>query len=166
MTNGTGDGGPGTPSSDSDGPFLVDAMCGTLATYLRVCGYDAAYALDRGVEADDEVLAVAETEGRTLLTRDAALAERAGDRGVLLGSRDVTDQLRELVEAGVTLSVADRPSRCGDCNGRLERVSSDASTPAYAPGPETTPQWRCRRCGRHFWKGSHYERMEETLSEL
>jgi uncharacterized protein with PIN domain len=146
-------------------PFLVDAMCGTLATYLRFCGYDAAYALDRGVEADDEVLALAEAEDRTLVTRDAALAERAGDRGLLLTSRDVADQLTELAEAGLDLSVADRPSRCGDCNGPLEPVPADASTPAYAPDPETTPQWRCRRCGRHFWKGSHYERVAETLSE-
>jgi len=147
-------------------PFLVDAMCGTLATYLRFCGYDAAYALDRGVEADDELLALAEAEDRTLLTRDAALADRAGDRGLLLTSRDVTDQLVELAEAGVDLSVADRPSRCGDCNGPLEPVPTDASTPAYAPDPETTAQWRCQRCGRHFWKGSHYERVEETLSGL
>ena len=29
--------------------LLVDVMCGTLATYLRMCGYDAAYALDLDV---------------------------------------------------------------------------------------------------------------------
>lgn len=33
--------------------FLLDAMLGTLTTYLRMCGYDAAYALDHEIEADD-----------------------------------------------------------------------------------------------------------------
>ncbi|TKX52332.1 hypothetical protein EXE45_19560, partial [Halorubrum sp. SP9] len=52
-------------------------MCGKLATYLRLCGYDAAYALDRGVEADDRLLDLAADEGRTLVTRDRELAARA-----------------------------------------------------------------------------------------
>jgi uncharacterized protein with PIN domain len=33
--------------------LLLDAMLGNLATYLRMCGYDAADATDRGVEAAD-----------------------------------------------------------------------------------------------------------------
>lgn len=59
-----------------DGPFLLDAMCGTLATYLRMCGYDVAYALDRDAEADDRLLDLAAAEDRTLVTRDRELAER------------------------------------------------------------------------------------------
>jgi len=88
------------------GPFLLDVMLGKLATYLRMCGHDAAYALDEGrdTEADDELLAAARAEDRTLLTRDVQLAERADDRGFLLEARDVTDQLRELHEAGLGLT--------------------------------------------------------------
>ncbi|WP_394348159.1 Mut7-C RNAse domain-containing protein, partial [Halorubrum sp. SP9] len=56
---------------------MLDVMCGKLATYLRLCGYDAAYALDRGVEADDRLLDLAADEGRTLVTRDRELAARA-----------------------------------------------------------------------------------------
>jgi len=46
-----------------DGKILVDAMCGKLARYLRMCGYDAAYTLDRGLEDDEAILAVAAEEG-------------------------------------------------------------------------------------------------------
>jgi len=35
---------------------LLDTMLGKLATYLRMCGYDTAYALDEEAEADDALL--------------------------------------------------------------------------------------------------------------
>lgn len=50
--------------------LLLDVMCGTLATYLRMCGNDAAYALDRDVEADERLREIAADENRVLLTRD------------------------------------------------------------------------------------------------
>lgn len=147
------------------GPFLLDAMLGTLATYLRMCGHDAAYALDehRETEADDELLATARAEDRTLLTRDIQLAERAGDRGFLLESRDVTAQLRELHAAGLDISLADRPARCGTCNGPLECVTDNERAPH---APDDRPVWACVRCGQQFWQGSHWERVAETLDEI
>ena len=150
---------------DVQGPFLLDAMLGKLATYLRMCGYDAAYALDegRGTEADDALLAAAREEGRTLLTRDGELARRAGDRGMLLTSRAVEDQLRKLHEGGVTLELDDRPARCGSCNGPVGRVPAGERA-AYAP--DEGPVWRCERCGQQFWKGSHWERVGETLADI
>jgi len=153
------------PDDRPTGPFLLDAMLGKLATYLRMCGYDAAYALDRDVEADGEVLALARAEGRTLLTRDVDLAARA-DRSLLLTERDPTDRLRELAAAGVPLDLDDRPSRCGRCNGPVELLSDDTETPEYAPDPSETPQWRCTACGQVFWRGSHWDRVRETLAGL
>ena len=150
------------PDRDS---LLLDAMLGKLATYLRMCGYDAAYALDRGVEADDVLLELAADEARRLVTRDAALAARAPG-GVLLRSRDVTDQLRELADAGFELELADPLARCGRCNGRLERVDADADVSDYAPDPADEAVWRCGACGQHFWKGSHWDDVRERLAGL
>jgi hypothetical protein len=145
-------------------PFLLDVMCGKLASYLRMCGYDAAYALDRGVEADDRLLALADEEGRTLVTRDHELAARAD--GVLLTERSVEGQLRELRAAGLALSLDESPANCGRCNGSVERVAPDGQTPEYARDPAETAVWRCRSCGQCFWKGSHWERAAETLADL
>ena len=153
------------PPTATEGPFLLDVMLGKLASYLRMCGYDAAYALDRGAEADEDVLALARAEGRTLLTRDVDLAGRA-DRSMLLTERDPVDQLRELVASGTPLDLDERPSRCGRCNGPVEPVPADETTPAYAPDPSETPQWRCTACGQVFWKGSHWDRVRETLDRL
>jgi hypothetical protein len=140
-------------------------MLGKLASYLRMCGYDAAYALDRGVEADEAVLDIARSEDRTLITRDVELAERAG-RSLLLTEREPVDQLRELAVAGVALDLDERPSRCGRCNGPVERVPDSDGTPEYAPDTAETPQWRCTECGQVFWKGSHWDRVRETLAGL
>ncbi|UPV76233.1 Mut7-C RNAse domain-containing protein [Halorussus limi] len=138
-------------------------MLGKLATYLRMCGYDAAYALDRGVEADSKLLALAESEDRLLVTRDVELAERAD--GLLLASKPVTDQLRELADAGFALELSE-PARCAECNGELVAVGEDASTPEYAPDSAEIRVWRCPDCGQYFWKGSHWESVEATLREL
>jgi uncharacterized protein with PIN domain len=143
--------------------ILLDAMLGGLRSYLRICGHDAAYALDRGVEADDELLAWAEAEDRTLFTRDAGLAGRA-EESVVVESHDVEEQLRELRAAGVPLALADPPVRCGRCNGRLDRADA-ADAPAYAPD-EVDELWRCRDCGQCFWKGSHWEDVRERLGSL
>ncbi|WP_339102907.1 Mut7-C RNAse domain-containing protein [Haloterrigena salinisoli] len=145
--------------------LLLDVMCGGLDAYLRMCDHDTVYAGDRGLEADDALLALARDEDRTLLTRDVALAARAAD-SILLESRDVEEQLAELADAGIDLTLADEPRFCGRCNGRLERVDSTASTPEYAPDSTETDVWRCRDCDQHFWQGSHWDRVERTLSEI
>ena len=148
-------------------PVLLDVMCGTLATYLRFCGYDAAYALDRGVESDDRLLALAAEEGRLLVTRDRELAARVDAREdterVLLTERDVLDQLRELRAAGLPVELADQPRRCGQCNGPVERDDTPiAERPDYVP-EDAHPVWQCRNCGQRFWKGSHWVRVAERL---
>lgn len=142
--------------------LLLDAMCGGLRSYLRMCGHDTVYTLDRDAESDDATLALAREEGRTLLTRDRTLGERAPE-AVVLDAHEVEDQLRELRAAGVTLALEDTPTRCGRCNGRLERA--DGETPAYVPA-DAAPVWRCVDCAQHFWKGSHWRDVRERLAGL
>jgi len=144
--------------------FLVDLMCGKLATYLRMCGHDAAYALDRGVEADDALLSLARAEDRVLVTRDEALAARA-ERSVLVTATDSTEQVRELVAAGYDCTPTE-PMRCSTCNGRLARVTEAESTPEHAPDPGEEPVWRCRDCGQVFWRGSHWDDVKARLADL
>jgi uncharacterized protein with PIN domain len=144
--------------------LLLDAMCGKLATYLRMCGHDAAYALDRDVEADDALRAWARREDRLLVTRDRDLAA-AAEAALLVTARDVEGQLRELSAAGVDLSLS-TPARCGACNGVLERLPEDAATPDHAPAADEEAVWRCPDCGQHFWRGSHWDDVAGTLAAL
>jgi len=143
---------------------LVDVMCGGVVSYLRMCNHDTVYAGDRGLEADDDLLAVGRDEARTLVTRDVALATRADD-AILLEARDVEDQLRELAAAGVDLSLADEPAFCGRCNGPLVGIDETASTPEYVPD-SAGEIWVCRDCGQYFWRGSYWDRVAETLTRI
>ena len=147
------------------GRFLCDAMLGKLARYLRMCGHDTAYALDRGVEDDDEIRRLARADDRRLLTRDADLAART-DGALELSAKCIEGQLRELADAGVRLSLPETPRRCGRCNGRLDPVSETATTPDSAPTPTETDVWRCERCGQHFWKGSHWDDVAGTIDGI
>ena len=150
---------PVTPETDS---LLLDTMLGKLAVYLRMCGYDAAYAGERGIEADDAVRALAREEDRLLLTRDAELAASMED-AVLLAEREPAEQLEELRAVGFGLALPDEPSRCGRCNGRLEPVSPADDRPAYAPPSDGSECWRCVDCGQWFWRGSHWDRVASLL---
>jgi len=149
--------------------LLLDSMLGTLSTYLRMCGYDAAYVLAGTDPADDPgddaIRRRAVESDRTILTRDRDLAARADD-ALLLRSREVADQLAELDAAGYDLTLDAEPARCGSCNGAVHRIDAGASLPAYAPDPAGTDCWRCRECGQVFWKGSHWEDVRSTLESV
>ncbi len=168
-----GSGHPGTAAfgvetaTPDDTRLLLDVMLGKLATYLRMCGYDTAYAMDGdGTDpGDDQLLARADEERRVLLTRDVSLARRA-DRSVLLAGRRPLVQLRELQSVGFRVELDDGPARCGSCNGVVEPLSGDDSVPEYAPDPAETALWRCRDCGQVFWRGSHWRDVEARLTDL
>ncbi|ELZ27197.1 hypothetical protein C474_17664 [Halogeometricum pallidum JCM 14848] len=167
-----GEGGSGAEGADVSGvdadidSLLLDSMLGKLATYLRMCGYDAAYVLDDGPDpGDDAVLDWAREEGRTLVTRDRRLAARA-DRSVLLSSKAVTDQLAEFAAAGYPVELGDRPTRCGSCNAPVAPVDAGESVPDYAPDPAERPLWRCRDCEQVFWRGSHWTDVAERLDAV
>ncbi|ADQ68030.1 hypothetical protein C499_16077 [Halogeometricum borinquense DSM 11551] len=152
------------PESDDERErLLLDAMLGKLTTYLRMCGYDAAYALDDGPDpGDDALLERAREENRTLVTRDERLARRAPD-GVLVTTRAITDQLREFSSAGYAVELRGGPVRCSTCNGQVERVGTDEPVPEYAPDPGEQPLWRCLDCGQVYWKGSHWDDVAKRI---
>lgn len=144
--------------------LLVDAMCGGIVSYLRMCGHDAAYALDCGVEDDEALADLASAESRTIVTRDRALAGIAAN-AILLESKETEGQLRELADAGVDIELSDRPERCGRCGDSLRCVAAE-TTPEDVPDPDEEDVWQCRRCGQFFWMGSHWDRVAETIARI
>jgi uncharacterized protein with PIN domain len=140
--------------------LLADAMLGSLARLCRMCGHDAAYCLDRGVEADDDVLALADREDRLLVTRDRQLAARA-PRSLLVESKAVDDQLRELAAAGVDLTLS-AGGRCGACNGEPRELAGGEARADYVPD-DAEPVWTCADCGQQFYRGSHWDDVADRL---
>lgn len=141
--------------------LLLDVMLGKLVTYLRMCGYDVVAAHELGLEADEEIRELARGEGRTLLTRDEELAGRTAG-AILLESREIADQLAELSAAGFRLTLPEQPQRCSVCNGRVQAIDT-SEHPEHAPDDEKEV-WQCLDCRQHFWKGSHWDQVSETLT--
>jgi uncharacterized protein with PIN domain len=143
--------------------FLVDLMLGTLVAYLRVCGYNTAYVGDRAIETDAEITDTANTEHRIVITRDTSLATQT-THALLLESQPIEQQLKELHTHGVLLKPTSTPTRCGTCNARLTSAVTHSSLPDYVPSCRPPGLWHCPKCGQYFWKGSHWDTMQNRIN--
>jgi len=141
-------------------------MLGTLARWLRFAGVDTFF--EAGID-DDELAALARVEGRWLVTRDRALAARAGPRSMLLRRATLAAQVAEL---RARLPLEFRPgrffSRCSACNAVLAEVSRDRVAARVPPfvAVNASRFRECPGCGRVYWPGSHEPRIRRRLDEL
>jgi hypothetical protein len=141
--------------------FVADVMLGRLARWLRALGYDTLYFRDA---ADARLLGIALRERRRLLTRDAALARRAREAGLLVRAEALDAQLREVM-AACGLDGRAPLSRCLECNGLLaERAPAEVrdSVPPYTLATQRV-FWACAGCARVFWAGTHATGMLRRL---
>ena len=142
--------------------FLVDAMLGKLAKWLRILGYDALYCRDLG---DEQLIGLAEAEGRVLLTGDEELWRQQG--GIFISSDDWREQLRELAEA-LGLDTSGVFTRCIECNVPLERVGREEVEGEVPPYVLATQEefGRCPQCGRIYWKGTHFQNALAEVEKI
>lgn len=141
--------------------LLCDHMLGTLAKWLRFMGYDTEYP---GPLDDTALIAAAHADGRVLLTRDKELATRC-EGAVRVRSDVLEEQVREVTKA-LGLKLVDPLSRCSVCNGVLEAVPLEAVQDLVPEGVWSRHPgfWRCPRCGKVYWQGSHWDKMVERLN--
>jgi uncharacterized protein with PIN domain len=144
--------------------FFTDSTLGRLAKWLRVMGYDTIY---QSFYRKDEIQELIHEE-RILLSRQLATVTHR-PFSMLIRSDHVKAQLHEMEAIGVISANRSRWfSRCLICNVLL--VKADTTT-AHQNVPEhvfyqTPPVIRfCPSCSRHFWPGSHRERMKKQLEE-
>lgn len=144
-------------------------MLGSLARKLRIFGFDTAYFREG---SDRRLLDLAREEGRIILTSDrelAALAARRGVHSILIEGSNDRQRLRSLQQDAARSSVPLVParSRCALCN--VELVHLDAAR-ARTEVPHSVAErhrtyYRCPKCSRLYWKGSHWRKLR-NLSVL
>lgn len=146
--------------------FVLDAHLGRLAAYLRMLGFDSLY---RNSYDDEELARVSREERRILLTRDVGLLKRASvTHGAFVRSTDARRQLAEIVGRFDLARLAAPFTRCLRCNGRLESVAKDALGADLPPRSAALYDRleRCPECGRVYWQGSHYRRMQALIGSV
>jgi uncharacterized protein with PIN domain len=143
--------------------FLVDAMLGTLATRLRILGFDAVCHHDT---ADSFLLRKSAEEGRTLLTQDKELARLGGDSAYFVLGKTLEDQLTEVLgRFDLEVSEAALFTRCSVCNAELARTTKErvaGLVPDRVLGCYDE-FFGCPACGKIYWKGSHYDQIVEAI---
>ncbi len=147
--------------------FLCDAMLGKLCKWLRVAGYDTAYAR-RSIPI--QLVDQARREDRIILTRNSRLIARENlPPHLFIADDHWEDQLVEVARAfGLDLE-GEALARCLTCNAELERVTERVEIETVVPEyvyRRVTAFHRCPRCEKVFWPGTHVGRMEARLKAV
>lgn len=148
--------------------FACDAMLGGLARWLRAAGYDAAW----GADIDDwDLIRLARRESRVLLTSDTGIFKigivRDGDVPALFIPHGLS-KLEQLTFVMQKLNLSRRDPRCMACGGDLVAVAKEQ---VRDRAPPRSYAWldrfyECRRCGRLFWEGTHWQRIVQILEKM
>jgi uncharacterized protein with PIN domain len=139
-------------------------MLGTLAKWLRILGYDTLF--DPDID-DHQLVRLARAEDRLILTRDRELARRRGVRVLFVADEHLDDQIQQVL-ADLDLEPARSFSRCPVCNEPLvaiDRETARSRVPAYVARTQHTFK-SCPICQRVFWRGTHWQRINEQLIRL
>ncbi len=146
--------------------FVLDTHLGKLAKYLRILGFDALY---RNDYQDRELADISSRNRRILLTRDRGLLKRrVVTHGYCVRKTDSWQQLVEVLRRFDLFEAIAPFQRCPRCNGLTEPVAKEIICDRLPP---RTRQYydqfrRCSECGQIYWKGSHYERMQQFVEGI
>lgn len=146
--------------------FILDVHLGKLSRALRMLGFDSSYENDY---SDQAIADRAEKEQRIVLSRDVGLLKHKKiSWGYWLRSQHPPEQLQEVVRH-YKLHAAIRPFvRCLSCNGLIERVPKEEVADRLPPRTRQyfNEFFQCSSCGKIYWKGSHYERMQNVIESI
>lgn len=143
--------------------FVLDIHLGKLATSLRLLGFDTLY---RNDYEDEELANISYSQTRILLTRDRGLLMRSlVTYGYYVRNTNPQQQILEVLRRFDLFELVSPFQRCLRCNGLLEPVNKQA---VIEQVPETVRSQidefnRCQECGQIYWKGSHYERLQQFI---
>lgn len=146
--------------------FLADAHLGGLARRLRLLGFDTELA---GDDSDRTLAALADGDGRILLSRDRELLKhRRVMRGRYVRALGTEGQLREIVALFGLRRDARPLTRCLECNAPLRDADRDEVAhrlpPMVAAGHDRFTL--CTGCGRVYWPGSHWRRLRAVVDAI
>ena len=151
------------PKIPSKPKFICDVHLGKLCRYLRLCGFDTLY---DEYYSDQQMIRVGAKEKRILFTRDIGLLKNKRIYfGYFVRHIDPQKRIKEVVRQFRLRDKISPFKICTKCNGRLKRVAKKAILDQLPPKVREYYQvfHRCSKCAQVYWKGSHYERLQEAI---
>ncbi len=146
--------------------FILDTQLGGLARKLRMVGFDSKYQNDFKTS---EIIQLALLENRIILTRHVGLLKhRDVTHGFWVRSDEPRTQIEEVIRRFDLMEKMTPFNRCMVCNGIIESIPKKNIT--YRLLPKTREYYnlffQCQSCKHTYWKGTHYQRMLETIEQL
>jgi uncharacterized protein with PIN domain len=146
--------------------FILDVHLGKLARLLRMLGLNTLY--DQNF-ADAQIAEIAAATSRIVLTRDIALLKRKSVKwGYWLRSRQPEVQLPEVIAYFDLLQFLQPFYRCITCNSLIQKVDKKQIIDSLHPQTHSCFEefYQCSGCHKVYWKGSHYQKMEQFVAQL
>ena len=139
-----------------------------MARWLRAAGYDALWLPEL---ADAEIVKKAHDLQRTLLTTDSLMMQRRLLRDGIVPGLWLPPTLTKEEQLALVFRELELPRlapRCMTCGGELRRAAKEAVRERIPP---KTARWLdeyfvCARCGRLFWHGTHWQRIQARLAAV
>lgn len=146
--------------------FVLDVHLGKLARLLRLLGFDTIFDPEL---TEKELVTIAVKENRILLSRGTGiLKHKTIVYGYWLRSQQPEEQLQEVIRHYNLTSEFNIFTRCMVCNGAIVQVTKEQVQEQLPPKTKLYFHefYQCQNCKRVYWKGSHYERMQEFIRQL
>ena len=150
----------------SPSAFIANGHVAKLGRDLRLLGLDTLIETNSG---DQRIINLSNKERRMILTRDLNLLKNGSARfGYWVRSTDPEMQLKEVLHRFDLRKQMKPFTRCTTCNGLLKEVSLEKIADKVPP---KVKEWcskykQCNRCGKIYWKGSHYEKLKEKVEQV
>ena len=146
--------------------FIVDRMLGSLSTWMRVLGFDAAYFPEA---YSRKIIQRSLSEQRIIITRNQRVSAKRSFGLIRITSNYVEEQITQVLrDAKLTAKKNKLFSRCTYCNNPVSLVSKRAvygKVPAYVY--KTCASFStCVECHRIYWKGTHNTLLIEHLEKI
>ena len=150
--------------------FIADNNVGKLARWLRLIGYDTLLFKQKD---DGQMIKIALSENRVILTKDAQFMKRrlvtnGKLKTIHIKQDDPKLQVQEVVKT-LNLNYHFKPfSLCLECNRALvARDKEEVKNLVPARVFETQTQYtECPACQRIYWPGTHWQAMVKKLQDL
>ena len=146
--------------------FVLDVHLGKLAKALRMLGFDTVYQNDY---SDKAIADLAQNENRIVLTRDVNLLKiKKILWGYWLRSQHLEEQLSEVIRYFELEKQFAPFSRCLACNGFILPVEKEKVINELPPNTRRYFHefYQCESCRNVYWKGSHFERMQQFIRQF
>jgi uncharacterized protein with PIN domain len=146
--------------------FIVTEELGRLAKWLRILGFDTVF-FEKGERR--ELVLRSLKEDRVILSRDSKMSRFTGTRFLHIDTDFVEEQLKDVikklnleVERSLLFSI------CVVCNEPLGKADRELVKGRVAPYVFETHKdfMLCKKCGRIYWRGTHWELVNNFLKRL